>query len=216
MELIEKATIIHYHRHRIKAFNAGTVESLGWKGDESQQKRFEVISEVADLNGASILDLGCGQGDLKKFLDNRYSDFSYIGIDQMPEFISEAELRYGHLSDTHFYQSDFSTVVLPQVEYVIACGALGYRCAKPNWFNEMIAKMYASASRALVFNMLDIATFPDHPLLVGHEVEEVAAFCKTLSPRVEVKSRYLDDDFTIYMYRDTFAGSRPEAHQDDE
>jgi len=201
MELIEKATIIHYHRHRIKEFNAGTAKSLGWKGGDSQQKRFEVLSEVADLNGTSILDLGCGQGDLKGFLDNIFSDFSYIGIDQMPEFIAEGQMRYGHLPNTHFYQRDFSTVALPQVEYVIACGALGYRCANPNWFNEMIAKMYASASRALVFNMLDVATFPDHPLLVGHDVEEIVAFCKILSPRVEVNSRYLEDDFTIYMYR---------------
>ncbi len=88
MELIEKATIIHYHRHRIKAFNCGTVQSLGWKGDDSQQKRFDVLAGVADLNGTSILDLGCGQGDLKCFLDKRFSAFSYIGIDQMPEFIS--------------------------------------------------------------------------------------------------------------------------------
>ena len=170
MELIEKATIMHYHRHRIKAFNPGTVKSLGWKGDDSQQKRFEVLAEVADLNGASVLDLGCGQGDLKGFLDNRFSAFRYIGIDQMPEFITEAAHRYGQLPDTRFYQRDFSTAALPPVEYVIACGALGYRCAKPNWFNEMIAKMYASASRALAFNMLDVVTFPDHPLLVGHDV----------------------------------------------
>jgi len=209
MELIEKATIIHYHRHRIKEFNAGTVKSLGWKGDDSQQKRFEALVNVADLNGTSILDLGCGQGDLKYFLDKRFSGFAYIGIDQMPEFISEAERRHGHLPDTHFYQSDFSTVALPQVEYVIACGALGYRCAKPNWFNEMIVKMYASASRALVFNMLDIATFPDHPLLVGHDVEEIVAFCKTLSPRVEVNNKYLEDDFTIYMYREEKDQTKP-------
>jgi len=202
MELIEKATIIHYHRHRIKEFNSGTVESLGWKGSESQKKRFEVLSELADLNGASIMDLGCGQGDLKGFLDNRFSDFAYIGIDQMPEFIVEGERRYGHLPNTHFYQSDFSSAELPQVEYVIASGALGYRCAKPNWFNEVIATMYASASRALAFNMLDIATFPDHPLLVGHDAEEVEGFCKTLSPKVELVTGYQEDDFTIFMYRE--------------
>ncbi len=201
MELIEKATIIHYHRHRIKEFNPGTVQSLGWKGDNSQQKRFEELVKVADLNDTSILDLGCGQGDLKYFLDKRFSGFSYIGIDQMPEFIHEAKRRYGHLPNTHFYQSDFSLAELPKAEYVIACGALGYRCAKPSWFNEMIATMYASASRALIFNMLDIATFPDHPLLVGHDAEEIVGFCKMLSPKVELINNYLDDDFTIFMYR---------------
>jgi len=201
MELIEKATIIHYHRHRINEFNSGTVESLGWKDDESQQKRFEVLSDLADFKGASIMDLGCGQGDFKAFLDSRFSDFSYVGVDQVTEFIAEGERRYGHLANTDFYLTDFSSVELPIVDYVIASGALGYRCAKPNWFNEVIAKMYASTSRGLAFNMLDITMFPDHPLLVGHDAEEIEGFCKSLSPRVKLIQGYLVDDFTIFMYR---------------
>ncbi len=200
MELIEKATIIHYHRHRIKEFS-GTVKSLGWKGAASQLKRFEVLAQVADLNGRSIMDLGCGQGDLKGFLDERVSEFAYIGIDQMPEFIIEANRRYGHLPNTAFYQTDFSATELPTVEYVIASGALGYRSVNSTYYKEMIARMYASAQSALAFNMLDRATFPDHPLLVGHDVEEIEAFCKSLSPRVELIKGYLVDDFTIFMYR---------------
>jgi trans-aconitate methyltransferase len=35
--------------------------------------------------------IGCGYGDLKQYLDQSFSDFTYIGIDQMPEFISEAK-----------------------------------------------------------------------------------------------------------------------------
>lgn len=201
MELIEKATIIHYHRHRIKEFS-GTVKSLGWRAEESQLKRFEVMARLADLNGASIMDVGCGQGDLRNFLDDRISDFTYIGIDQMPEFIIEANRRYGHLPDTRFYQADFSTTDLPRVDYVIASGALGYRCENRAYYKEMIARMYASARRALAFNMLDITVFPDHPLLVGHDVEEIAAFCNALSPRVELIRDYLEDDFTVFMYRE--------------
>jgi len=201
MELIEKATILHYHRHRIQEFS-DTVKSLGWKAEESQLKRFEVLSRVADLNGRSIMDIGCGRGDLKGFLDRRVSGIAYIGIDQMPEFIEEAGARHGHLPNTHFYQTDFSTAELPMVDYVIASGALGYRCENRAYYSEVIAKMYASASRALAFNMLDAMSFPDHPLLVGHNAEEVETFCNSLSPRVELIRGYLDDDFTIFMYRE--------------
>jgi len=200
MELIEKATIIHYHRHRIKAFS-DTVKSLGWKGEESQLKRFEVIFQLADFNSCSIMDVGCGQGDLKGFLGQRVAGFSYIGIDQMPEFIIEAEKRYGYMPDTHFYQADFSSAELPKVDYVIASGALGYRSANTAYYKEVIASMYASAKCALAFNMLDVTAFPEHPLLVGHDAEEIVAFCKMLSPRVELINNYLDDDFTLFMYR---------------
>lgn len=201
MDLIEKATIIHYHRHRIKEFN-DTVKSLGWKEANSQLKRFEVLAQVADLNGCSIMDLGCGNGDLKGVLDRQFSGFTYIGVDQMPEFVAEANSRYGHLPDTHFYQTDFSSSELPKVDYVIASGLLGYRSVNPGYYREAIAKMYASARYALAFNMLDVAVFPDHPLLVGHDADEVETFCNMLSPRVALIRGYLEDDFTVFMYRD--------------
>jgi len=202
MDLKEKATIIHFHRHRIGAFKDGTVKALGWKGDESQIKRFEVMAGLANLDGASVMDLGCGYGDLKGFLDGRFKGFAYIGIDQMPEFIAEAKKRYGNVTHTFFYQTDFVAAELPQVDYVFASGALGYRTDKPCFYREMIAKMYASANRALAFNMLDASTFPDHPLLVGHDVEKTEAFCKELSPKVKVVRGYFEDDFTVFMYRE--------------
>ena len=65
----------------------------------------------------------------------------------------------------------------------------------------MIEKMYAAAGRALAFNMLDAAVFPEHPLLVGHDAEQVVAFCERLSPDVRLVRGYLEDDFTILMYR---------------
>ena len=157
MNLIEKATIRHYHQHRIAAYQNGTVEALGWRAKASQVKRFEVIATVGDLNGLTLLDVGCGYGDLKEYLDLSYSDFTYIGIDQMPEFISDAKKRYSGCSATYFFQTDFTAVDFPEVDYVIASGALGYRCQNPDFHFEMIRKMYTAAGQAVAFNMLDAA-----------------------------------------------------------
>ena len=202
MNLIEKTTIMHYHRRRIGAFNEGTVGALGWRGVESQIKRFEVIASVGDLSGRTLLDVGCGYGDLKGFLDQRFTDFGYIGIDQMPEFITEAKARYNDHPDTHFYQTDFTTVDFPTVDFVIASGALVYRCDNPHFYADMIRKMYDAATQALAFNMLDASRFPDHPLLIGHDRGKIAAFCRTLSPRVTLVKDYLEDDFTVFMFRE--------------
>ena len=202
MNLFEKATIINYHRHRIETFAEGTVGALGWRRVESQIKRFEVISDVGDLSGRTLLDVGCGYGDLKEFLDRRFSNFTYIGIDQMPEFIAEAKTRYENYPATHFSQTDFTKADFPTVDYVIASGALVYRCYDPDFYADMIRKMYQAATQALAFNMLDAAQFPDHPLLVGHDRDEIAAFCRTLSPQVTVTTDYLEDDFTVFMFRE--------------
>lgn len=201
MNLIEKATVMHYHRHRIAEYMPGNVKALGWRGEHSQQARYAALARVGEIEGRSVLDAGCGHGDLKAYLDRHAGRFEYIGIDQMPEFIEEAHRRYRHHPATAFYQSDFAAAELPKVDYVFACGAMGYRCADPHFHFELIARLYAAAHRALAFNMLDVARFPAHPLLVGHDRNKVLAFCRMLAPRVELVDGYLDDDFTIFMYR---------------
>ena len=160
-----------------------------------------MIATVGNLDGYTLLDIGCGYGDLKKYLDQRHSDFTYIGIDQMQQFISEAKKRYSGCPATYFYQTDFAAVEFPEVDFVIASGAFGYRCTNSNFHFEMIRKMYTAASRAVAFNMLDAACFPEHDLLIGHDLERVVAFCQQLSHRVEVISGYLVDDFTVFMYK---------------
>lgn len=203
MNLIEKATVMHYHRHRIEQFESGTIKALGWRGEASQRERFRVLAGVGDLTGCSVLDAGCGHGDLKDYLDQRYSDFAYIGIDQMPEFIAEARARHAGRPDTYFYQADFTDAALPPVDYVLACGALGYRCENAWFYVDMIRKLYDAAKVALAFNMLDAERFAPHDFLMGHDREGILAFCRSLAPRVELISGYLDDDFTVFVYRDS-------------
>lgn len=202
MNLIEKATVIHYHRHRIREFRAGTVEALGWRGLQSQLRRFEVLLQLGNFAGCSVLDAGCGHGDLKGFLDGHCPGFTYIGIDQVPEFIVQATARYGSFPDTHFSRADFTQARLPKVDYVIASGAFGYRCADAGHYFRMISKLFEAANIALAFNMLDAAVFPRHGLLIGHDRSQVEAFCRSIASRIEVTTGYLEDDFTVFMYHD--------------
>lgn len=201
MNVIEKATILFYHRERISSFGKGSVLSLGWKESESQKRRFQVLKNQWNLNGASILDLGCGYGDLKGYLDRHFSDFHYTGIDLQPEFIEEAERRYGHLPHTHFFQTDFSSVDFPRVDYVFASGALSYQCCNNHFIFEMISKMYLASNRGVLFNLLDNSVFPEHPILAGRDVGKVEAFCRSLCGKVKVIKGYQEGDVSLCMER---------------
>lgn len=201
MDPIALATVLDFHRHRIDVFGLGTVESLGWRDVDSQRRRFEVIAAHCDFDDASVLDVGCGRGDLKAFLDARFQSFTYLGLDRMAAFVEEARESHAHHPRTTFLQCDFTAVALPEVDYVVASGALGYRCPDPDHHVAMIRRMFAAARRAVVFNVLDAAVFPDHPLLVGRDRVEVVALARSLSPAVEVIDGYLDDDFTVVIRR---------------
>lgn len=201
MNLIEKATIAHYHRNRIGLYRAGAVECLGWRAPESQLRRFEAIGGLADFSGHSVLDLGCGYGDFRNFLDGRYAGFTYLGVDQMPEFIEEARRRWANTANTDFVQSDFTRARLPESDFVVASGAFVYRCAAPGFYREMISRFFKAARIGLAFNMLDAAVFPSHDLLVGHDRAAVTTFCRSLCSHVKIVDGYLADDFTVLMTR---------------
>lgn len=205
MTPIERATVLHFHRHRVATHGSGTPEALGWKHAESQRLRFETIAEAAEFEeGCSVLDAGCGTGDLKAYLDERFrfAALRYLGIDQMPEFIETARARFAGQADrTAFALAHFDTAPLPRADVVVACGAFGYRCADPHWVFNVVARMYAAAERVFVFTLLDSAVFPEHPLLVGHDIDEVATFCRKLAPRVEVVRGYAPEDAAVVMRR---------------
>lgn len=214
MNLIDRATVIHFHRHRIAQFGLGNVRSLGWVDESSQGRRFDAIAQLVDFADSSVLDCGCGTGDLKAFLDTRFGGVSYLGIEQVPEFVAQARARYAGERTTSFELGDFSSMIFPRVDHVVACGSLSYRSSNPQHVFAAIAKMFASAAQTVVFSVLDSQQFPEHPLLVGHDVDEIVAFCRKLSLSVRVMRSQVAGDATVMISvaaSATTTASRPDA-----
>ncbi|MBE1160670.1 class I SAM-dependent methyltransferase [Dyella acidiphila] len=200
MHLLEKAAVLQYHRRRLG--DPGRC-ALGWRTVDSQRLRFDALSRVGDLSGSKVLDLGCGYGDLKPFLDQRFADVAYLGIDHMPEFIEEARRRHGHLPRTGFVQADILNAVFPAVDYVLASGAMSYRCSNALYPYNLIRQMWDAAERGIAFNLLDARVFPPGSVLCGQDPEAILAFCRTLDPAAELVTGYVVDDFTVLMRRQT-------------
>jgi trans-aconitate methyltransferase len=198
MHLLEKAAVIQYHRCRI---GEPKLCALGWRSADSQRLRFDVLCRVGELGDCKVLDLGCGYGDLKPFLDQQFNDVAYLGIDHMPEFIDEARRRYGHLPRTGFVQADILNAVFPEVDYVLASGAMSYRSRNALYPYHLIRQMWETAKRGVAFNLLDANVFTATHVLCGQNPEAILAFCRTLDPAAELVSGYLSDDFTILMRR---------------
>ena len=200
MEFVDRSVIYRYHQERIEMFGEGTTSALGWKEEQSQLKRFEIISQIGDMDDLSILDAGCGHGDLRAFLGKKYPSMRYAGIDQMEAFLDVATARYGSLPDTTFYLGDCWTAELPNMDYVLACGLLAYRNSKPDFIYRMIDKLFGSCRLGFGFNLLKNVSDPDG-ILVNYDPKDILSYCKTLTPKVVLREGYADDDFTIFMYQ---------------
>jgi trans-aconitate methyltransferase len=200
MAITDRAAILRYHRARVASFGRGTSAALGWKTPRSQTARFEVLAEIGDLNGHSVLDVGCGHGDLRAFLGERYPHLHYLGIDHFEPFLEVGYKRYAGWPNTRFLLGDFTTARLPQVDYVVASGSLGYRSQESDFVVRMIDKLYSSCQVALGFNLL--RHIPDgETVLAAYDPEPIANHCQRLASRVSLREGYLQDDFTVFLYR---------------
>ncbi len=200
MNVIDNVLIHRFHEARIHDFGEGTAQALGWKNFHSQQARFAMLQGIGDMNNCSVLDVGCGHGDLRAYLGSQYPQLRYMGIDQMEEFLDIAIERYGHLPETAFFLGDCYTAELPHMDYVLACGSLSYYNSEPDFIFRVITKLFITCRIAFGFNLLSRVEAPGG-ILMAYNPLSIINHCSTLTSNVVLHEGYFDGDFTVWMYK---------------
>lgn len=177
--------------------------TLLWKGKGAAHQRFRQFWAEIDFSGKSVLDVGCGFGEFAKFLDKRYQNITYTGVDIVPEFIEEAKKTFPHHT---FYTRDFFNEPLDETfDVVLASGVLNSNVANNMEYRKKAIKaMFAHTKKVLAFNMLGSHPQPqndkDSNVWYSDSVE-VLEYCMSLTRRVILRHHYHPKDFTIFMYR---------------
>jgi SAM-dependent methyltransferase len=129
-----------------------TPQGLSWSSPKTQEIRFLVITELLadEIKKSSIVDAGCGFGDLYGFwLERDLIPKSYIGIDSFEEFIKIAQKSF---SKTAFLQRDILKDELPLAHWYVASGSLNILSSFETWL--FLEKMLVHATKGIVFNFL--------------------------------------------------------------
>ena len=200
MNIIDKTVIKRFHEMRAQEFGEGTSQALGWHNDESQLLRFAKLAGIGDMNNRSVLDVGCGYGDLSAYLIDKYPQLQYAGIDQVEAFLAIASARYAHLPNATFYSGDCSVADLPATDYVLACGSLNYHTTEPGFIYKMITRLFNTSRIAFGFNLLSKVNTPGG-ILTAYNTDDIMQHCQTLSNRVILQDDYCDGDYTVWMYK---------------
>ena len=177
-------------------------EMVGWGNKESQEIRFDVLSEVSDFTNKSVLDVGCGLGAFYAHLKNQGMVFSYIGVDINSRMIAKAKERY---PSADFRVQDILTHAdpLPLYDFVILSGAFNLSQNRhKDIVAEMIRMMYKMSRVAIAFNMLSVKADFFEPGEYYARPGEMLDFCLTMTQRVILRHDYMTHDFTVYMYHD--------------
>lgn len=197
--MLDNLYIQKFHEDKIEKYGSESAQSLAWFSEEEQLKRFEILSQIGDLNDKSILDIGCGNGDLCYYLSQHFTNFSYHGIDMIPAFLDNAIEKNKDFPTITFYLGDFMQGTLPVVDYVLVSGSLNYKNSDPDFIFKAIAHLYAHSKIALGFNLLSHTGNPEG-ILMAYATKTIVDFCKTLSNSVVVEDNYVESDFTVMVY----------------
>jgi SAM-dependent methyltransferase len=199
--LKDTATVHAYHKDRISRFGSKASEALGWKNKASQQQRFKDLAAIGNFGGRSVLDIGCGHGDLYPFLAKRYSVSHYTGLDNEAAFLTEAVSRYGAEANTRFLLGEFAATELPMADIVICCGALNYRNSDEDYIEQMIAKFFAACNLSLGLSLLKQVDFAEG-ILTKSEPDSVLGFCRQIAGKVELIDNHEQDYFTVFLHQE--------------
>ena len=198
MDFHDTQRLLDFYREALEKHGDRDPRSVRWTTQRDQERRFRVLTMVDELQGCSVLDVGCGLGDLYKYFLKNEIDVEYTGIDIVPEFIEVAQKKY--------LSADFECRDIFEVEkkydFVLASGSLSFKVAdNQTYYLDMIKRMYQQCRIATAFNMLDRKMHIDDETYAAYSPEEIADFCDGIAGHVEIVTDYLPQDFTIYLFR---------------
>ncbi|HKF49233.1 MAG TPA: class I SAM-dependent methyltransferase [Terracidiphilus sp.] len=175
-----------------------------WGSRRSQEERFQVLCSIGDLTDKSVLDVGCGFGDLFGYLRDRGVKISsYRGFDCVDGVLEIARERY---PEGQFENADLLSVAgETHADYVFASGV--FFLASEDWGDytfRMLHAMHSVANCGMAANFLSqYSGHTDDGTSYYADPAKVFTRCmQEISPIVDLRHSYRRNDFTVFVYKD--------------
>ncbi len=184
------------------AFNQHGVsmKTVKWGSNHSQQSRFGVLAEIADLSGKSILDVGCGFADLYDYLKTRYQGMAYTGLELVADMAAQAQKRQ---PDCEILIGDIDSLEPDRKwDYVMLSGVLNISCYDYASAEHLVRRMFSHALQGVAINFL--SRYSTGSLSLESAYYDPADFVNLaaqLTRRFTLQHNYRDNDFTLYLLK---------------
>lgn len=194
------------------------VKTLGWGSSEQQRARFyqALLSTNIDLTTRSILDIGCGFGDLLSFMQEEDIEIcSYRGWDINPDLIEAARTNFesSTKNDVTFEVIDILNQNIEKnisdVGYMLGLLNLNFHEDFDNltYSKLMITNAFSAVNELLVVDFLSNRLTPDYPkedFVFYHDPTTMLDFALTLTSNVILKHNYApipQREFLLALYK---------------
>lgn len=193
---------LHLHLfYRLRSWRYDLPENkAGWRSRRNQELRFQALAGMGDLQGKSLLDLGCGLGCLYGYLKGTGWKGDYTGIDILDFMVKQARVRF---PEARFEKRDvLQNPPQEKWDYVFVNGVFNHK-VKDNWawIDKTVERIFASARLGVAFTMLNRNySWPDEELFytTPQELEEKIKLWSR--GKYKIVMGYLPEDMAAYLY----------------
>jgi len=179
-------------------------KTLGW--DKGKQRlRFQALTEHFRLEGSSVLDIGCGFGDLNQLLAEQTDDYRYVGIDLVDDLISKAAELYA-APNRSFITGDFLRHEFTETfDYVVASGMFNHKLKQIGndaFIEGCMRKAFRLCREAIAFDFLSDKVDYRYDHTHHSSPEAILSMAYRLSRNVILRNDYMPFEFSIIVFKD--------------
>jgi len=184
---------------RSKLFAGDDMMVLEYPDRETQELFFRHAVDKFDLNRKKIIDVGCGLGYLKRYLDEHAPGYkSYLGVDLSAEMIKGALERFGRSARHDFIRRDILAEPFAEDEFDVGflISVLGYPIGDDpeGYMKQLLKELFRISRVGITFTHLAPGRRAE-PSDFTYDPEELVAWC-----REELSEHVVLDDWGILTY----------------
>ncbi|MDA8168331.1 MAG: class I SAM-dependent methyltransferase [Nitrospiraceae bacterium] len=203
MDELEKEYLIS-HYSKLMGTLGETPAALGWT-KAGQIERYNAVLRMKGLSdGSSVLDFGCGMGDLYPFLGERFPRLDFTGLDINPKLVSIAQRRYqtdGNACRFGVFDSGKDQFAR-SYDFSVICGVFNQRLEHAvESAKNAVRKVWDVTKKALFFDALSDSAPAKDFTLQYYNLSEMRDFARTLSGDFEISGGIVNGDIILYLYR---------------
>lgn len=193
--------ITRYFEKQLKKYG-NSPRAVGWINEKTQGMRFKVLSEIANLEHQRILDVGCGLGHFYGYLKKKVAHFDYLGVDISYRMIATAKIIY---PDAKFEVMDIMKKnPAGSFDYIFSSGIDNYETGHNDVFIcQIMKRMFKFAEKGVSINMLStlFSSSSSDGLVHYFDPIYILKYCSRVTSWVVLRHDYLNNDFTVYLYK---------------
>ena len=201
-----------YETHLLN-YDINSPEAVHYKNMRKVNLRFEILTEVADLNNKRILDFGCGNALLMDFMEQNNINCDYYGWDISEKMIEIAKIRHPNVNFKviDILNDDLSDYIY-YFDFIIISGVFNGKWNNngenihKNWIKETLLKLWLLCKSGISINFLtEYVDWKEEGLYYCRLDDIIPFITKKLSRSFVLRRDYNLFEFTLYIFKESFA-----------